>query len=195
MEYILAVILGLFSMPCSHTTSGPPQSKASQADTFLSFRIRQSPKQRAAQQTWICTYSQGKKSEEFELSLNQSEKPGQLLDSSAGEIRPHGSSKCRLMLKALASVLEADHKLWKPKHEASLKFATSSLGDNQSRSADDSFQESPAGDWTIFKCFVGDNDEGEFFLNLDLKSGRAEISLKDPDFANYLMNKFWAVLG
>ncbi len=69
------------------------------------------------------------------------------------------------------------------------------LGERQSRQSDGSFRNIPPGTWTAAKAFVGDADEGEFFLDWNPRRSQAEIGLKDPGYATYLMRKFAIAIG
>ena len=47
------------------------------------------------------------------------------------------------------------------------------------------------GDWTLFKCFFDDRGKyGEFFFNINTKTGEAEIRHKDADYADALTEAF-----
>ncbi len=48
------------------------------------------------------------------------------------------------------------------------------------------------GNWMALKCFIGtgDKDYGEFYLNLNPKTGEGEILKKDGDYAYFLINEF-----
>lgn len=48
------------------------------------------------------------------------------------------------------------------------------------------------GDWFLFKCFYrqGDEEYGEFYLNIDLKAMVAELKCKDGGYAKVLTEAF-----
>ena len=55
--------------------------------------------------------------------------------------------------------------------------------------------EIPCGDWTAMKIFLPKGgDDGEVFLNLNPVSGKAEFSIKDSDYGDYLLEHFARVL-
>lgn len=45
------------------------------------------------------------------------------------------------------------------------------------------------GDWMLLKCFVeNENGYGEFYINLNTKTGEGEIVPKDLDYGNFLLS-------
>ena len=69
------------------------------------------------------------------------------------------------------------------------------LGQNQSRSSDGGFGDSPRGNWTAMKIFLGEGEsEGEVFLNFNSAVGKAEFSIKDSDYGDFVMAELAKVL-
>lgn len=50
------------------------------------------------------------------------------------------------------------------------------------------FTSEPPGDWIATKVFVADG-AGEFFLNVNSKESRGEISIKDPEYGNVVLRE------
>jgi len=47
------------------------------------------------------------------------------------------------------------------------------------------------GNWDLYKCFVkNENGYGEFFINLNRKTGEGEIKMKDTDYSDFLSREF-----
>ncbi|HEX5324147.1 MAG TPA: hypothetical protein VFW40_10200, partial [Capsulimonadaceae bacterium] len=152
--------------------------------------------------TWLASYGSGTGSTHFELEITQEPmkkpKPGKnsdMPDYAFGEgafIHLPGSNSAGL-LQALGKVLEAKSVPGHVKRENRLPFTYVVLGENQTRMPDGSFADSPPGGWKAMKLFLGD-DDGEFFFNLDPKSGQAEITEKDPDYGDYDIKQLASVL-
>ncbi len=84
------------------------------------------------------------------------------------------------LIADLKKVLEAKHLPGKAQRAKSLSFTYAILGSNQSRDSGGGFNDQPAGDWIAIKVFLGDNDEGEFFLNLNPVLHKGEFSGSFP---------------
>lgn len=75
-----------------------------------------------------------------------------------------------------------------------MKFTYLILGEGLAKSENGGF--SGKGDWTLFKCFVenktryGDNGYGEFFLNLNMKTGEGCLAMKDKNYSVFLEEEF-----
>ena len=56
----------------------------------------------------------------------------------------------------------------------------------------DGFSGTEKGDWTIYKMFYerADGAEGEFYLNINERTGVANIAAKDIGYADVLINAF-----
>jgi hypothetical protein len=97
-------------------------------------------------------------------------------------------------LRQVAKALEAKNIKPRKTKIRRLDFVVSVLGQNLSRGqgADvlaGGFTSAPRGDWLATKVFVGD-DAAEFFLNLNSKEGRGELSIKDPGYGDAVMKEF-----
>lgn len=69
-----------------------------------------------------------------------------------------------------------------------MKFDYIILGTNQ-RKTESGFV--AGGDWTLIKCFVSNpRGYGEFYLNLNQKTGEGEIVFKDTNYGDFLGKEF-----
>lgn len=48
------------------------------------------------------------------------------------------------------------------------------------------------GNWTLFKCFIreGKKGYGEFYININTRTGEGELVKKDDMFGDFLVKKF-----
>jgi hypothetical protein len=67
------------------------------------------------------------------------------------------------------------------------------LARNQTRSSDGGFSARPDGDWIAMKIFLS-GDQGEVFFNLNPVLGKAEFSIKDPDYGDFVIGELAKVL-
>jgi hypothetical protein len=106
------------------------------------------------------------------------------------------AGKC---LASIAQALEAE-KVEPPRERvACLPFQAAVIGRNLSRGVGKNVQagaftsDSP-GTWLATKAFVADG-EGEFYLNLSPKTGEAEISIKDAEYGDVVVQELAKVLA
>ena len=120
---------------------------------------------------------------------------GLLIANGEGKFIASKGSENSVLLKHLKSALEAKTMPASVQRTEELAFDAVILGQHQSRNAARGYASSPAGDWTAMKLFLpkGD-DEGQVFLNLNVVLGKAEFSIKDSDYGDYLLEQFAKVL-
>jgi hypothetical protein len=149
---------------------------------------------------FLATYTNQGKTAKFRVELGlpdpkQSNPAGFKLSVGNGRIVAMPESDASVLLVELKKALEAKHLPAKVKRAASLPFSYVILGEHQSRTSGDGFNQKPAGGWTAMKIFIPANgDDGEVFLNFSLADHKAEFSLKDPDYGNYVLAKLATVL-
>jgi hypothetical protein len=116
-------------------------------------------------------------------------------DSSHGKGRfiAEPGSEPEFFLADLAKVLEAKKTPTRTLRVAALPFEYVILGEKQSRSKDGSFNDSPSGDWTVMKLFFGD-DQREVYLNFSPARNKAEFSIKDEDYGDFVVSELAKVL-
>ena len=94
-----------------------------------------------------------------------------------------------VLLKDLKGALEAKSVPSPVVRVKELQFDAVILAEHQSESG--GYCKVPCGDWTAMKIFVPKGgDDGELFLNFHPILGKAEFSIKDPDYGDYLLEQF-----
>lgn len=117
------------------------------------------------------------------------------MSSGEGDIVAAADSDSSTMLLALAKALEAKHVPAHVHRATRLPFTYVILGQNNSQVIGGGFSAKPPGNWTAMKIFVGDGeDEGEFFLNFNPVSRKAQFSEKDVDYGDIVLAKLATVL-
>ena len=102
-------------------------------------------------------------------------------------------------LAELARVLAAKEVPKNPDAVERLEFDAAVLGTELSRQAGadqlaGSFTSQPPGHWIATKVFVADG-EGEFFLNLNPAGGWGEISIKDEEYGDAVIEALAPILA
>ncbi|HZC65713.1 MAG TPA: hypothetical protein VE545_04010 [Candidatus Dormibacteraeota bacterium] len=170
-------------------------------DSSLGFDIQPLPSEGPAT-IWLATYASQDKTAKFRIELNAS-KPlddkethdlGMLMQTGEGRFVAEGGSDARIMLANLRRVLEAKVFPAKTQRVRSIPFTFVSFGPNESRSADGGFSTKPVGGWTPMKIFIGEEDEGEVFLNINPAMHKGEFSIKDSDYGNFVLAQLARVL-
>lgn len=134
---------------------------------------------------------------EFEIAMQNESSGGMTIGSGSIERRP--ATDCRAFLEALAPAIGyREAALPAPPRESRLTISLATLGTNLSRARTrpdtaGAFSSKPSGDWTAMKVFVKDGD-GEVFLNLNVKEGVGEFSVKDEDYATTVLTELAKVL-
>jgi hypothetical protein len=76
-----------------------------------------------------------------------------------------------------------------------LAFGAVLLGVTQSKDPSGGFSDKPKGDWETIKVFLPrGGDDAEFFLNINPVAGKAEFSIKDSDYGDYVVAQLAKVL-
>lgn len=115
------------------------------------------------------------------------------MSSGHGKFVSLPGSDAAVFVADLARALQARKAPSNVKRVDALAFDYVILGENQSRSRDGGFSDSPKGDWTATKIFLGD-DQGEVFLNLNPTSKKAEFSIKDSEYGDFVVAELAKVL-
>lgn len=154
------------------------------------------PKSEPGSQTWLATCG----AERFLIGLTlPAEDPNEPISFTTGRLcrfQGAGASAC---LDSIAKALEAG-KVGPPRERVDcLPFQAAILGRNLSRGGGESvhagaFTSDRPGTWTATKVFVADG-EGELYLNLSPDTGEAEISIKDPEYGDIVVQELAKVLG
>jgi hypothetical protein len=153
--------------------------------------------------SFVGTYKSQGKITQFQVVLNPSDKSGSKGSSDLnfsfgkGTIVAVPGSDAGVLLSDLKKVLEAKQMPTKVKRAKELPFSYAMLGENQARDSSGGFSDKPPGNWMAMKIFIesdSGDDEGEVFLNFNLKDGKAEFSEKDPDYGDLVVAKLATVL-
>ncbi len=145
-----------------------------------------------------CTYQARGKTAKFQLQFRQKgPMSGEFPMASAdGRFLAVAGSDNSVLLEELKKALDAKRVPKKYSRIVDLPFDAVILGERQSRSPSGGYASDPPGDWTAIKIFLpkGADDKGEVFLNLNPVLGKAEFSIKDSDYGDYLLAQFARVL-
>jgi hypothetical protein len=99
------------------------------------------------------------------------------------------------LLEDLTKALEAKRVPSEVPRQIELAFDAAVLGERQSRNSGGGYSDNPPGDWILIKIFLPKGeDEGEVFLNLNPVLGKAEFSIKDSDYGDYVVQQLAKVL-
>lgn len=172
----------------------------SQEPPTVVFEIKPTkpPKNSGGFQVYECTYEAGGKIARFRLEWRQSgPASGEIpMAPAEGKFMAVKGSDNSVLLEDLKKALEAKEVPRKPSRTAELSFDAVVLGEHQSRDASGAYSDKPPGDWILLKLFLpkGGEDDGEVFLNLNPLLRKAEFSIKDSDYGDYLLAQFAKVL-
>jgi hypothetical protein len=135
------------------------------------------------------TYSSGGKTARFRLELGPAKpikEDKYLVSSGSGKFIRDPNSSPEKFLADLAKALEAKKLPKKVQKAEMLPFDYVILARNQTRSSDGGFSATPKGDWIAMKIFLS-GDQGEVFLNLNPVLGKAEFSIKDSAYGDFVV--------
>ena len=136
--------------------------------------------------TWRMTYTKDKKTATFKITL-----PHMALGKGSFS-RDEKKGDTTALLEDLAKILRGKVPE-KVDQVDRLPVTFYVLGDKMTRTKTGSFKADPAGDWLLVKIFVA-KDQGEFYLNINEKTGKGEIRMKDPDQGDVVMGELPKVL-
>jgi hypothetical protein len=145
-------------------------------------------------QIYDCTYRARGRTAKFRIQFVQGTAYGGEISlvSAEGKFLAVSGSDDTVLLEDLKSVLEAKMPPKNSPRVRELAFDAVVLGQRQSRSPSGSFSDKPPGDWIATKIFLPKGgDEGEVYFNFNPVLGKAEFSIKDSDYGDYL----WGALG
>jgi hypothetical protein len=112
-----------------------------------------------------------------------------------GKLLAVAGSDNSTLLEDLMKALQAKRLPMHSTRADELAFDAAVLGQRQSQTPNGGFSSKPPGDWKVIKLFLPKGgDEGEMFLDLNPVSGKAEFSLKDSDYGDYLLEQLATVL-
>jgi len=112
-----------------------------------------------------------------------------------GKFLAVAGSNDAMLLEDLKRILEAKQPVKNASKIPELAFDAVVLGQKQSRLPSGSYSNNPPGDWTVTKIFLPKGgDEGEVFFNFNPVLGKAEFSIKDSDYGDYVLTELAKVL-
>lgn len=148
-------------------------------------------------QLYDCIYQSGGKTARFRMEWRQSGLLSGDIPIAAADGRflaVEGSDNSAL-LNDLKKALEAKEIPQKVSRVKELPFDAVLLGDHQTRDTSGGYHDEPRGDWILLKLFLPKGgDDGEVFLNINPVLGKAEFSIKDEEYGNYLLGQLAKVL-
>jgi hypothetical protein len=129
------------------------------------------------------------------LHMESKDPKGFPMGTGQGRFLAEPGSDAVALLADLKKALEAKTVPAKIHRVKELPFTYVNLGDNLSQSPGGGFNESPPGDWTAIKIFIGEGDrEGEVFINFNPAIGKGQFSIKDIDYGDLVVKQLAAVL-
>ena len=144
-----------------------------------------------------CIYQSGGKTARFRIEWRQSGPLSSDVPFAAADGRflaVQGSDNS-VLLNDLEKALEAKEIPQKVFRVKEVPFDAVLLGDHQTRDPSGGFHDSPRGDWVLLKLFLPKGgDDGEVFLHINQVLGKAEFSIKDEEYGNYLLGQLAKVL-
>jgi hypothetical protein len=150
---------------------------------------------------FIATYNAQGKTARFRIEFGQA-KSATNADAKApnfefgkGKFIAEPDSDASVLLPDLAEALEAKTIPTKAQRTTELPFNYATLGEHMSQSAQGGFSGKPAGNWTTTKIFIEQGEqEGEVYLNFNPVIRKAQFSIKDPEYDDFLLAQLAKVL-
>jgi len=180
--------------------SASPGSSSTQAsdENSVSFKLQELGRQKVKEGeevTWRAIHESSAGAARFQIILILHSVSGDspFVISTGAFIRETDSDYSEF-LRQVEKALEAKSIKSRKSKIDRFDFTIALLGQNLSRGASgksilaSSFTAEPPGDWIATKVFVAGGD-GEFYLNLNSREGRGEISIKDPEYGNVVLRE------
>jgi hypothetical protein len=177
------------SEPSSQTDEPPP--------LMLDLKPSKGLPSSGNSQFYECTYLAGGKTARFRVQFIQgalfnSDPP---LASAEGKFLAVAGSDDAVLLEDLKRTFEAKQPAKKSKKNAELALDAVVLGQRESRDSSGGFFANPPGDWITTTIFLPKGgDEGEVYFNFNSVLGKAEFSIKDSDYGDYVLSELAKVL-
>jgi len=150
---------------------------------------------------WMAIYTSQGKTAKFRIEFGP-EKAARTKDPKAvpvsfgtGRILAEPGSDSGALLPDLAKALEAKHAPARVKRVSFLPFTFVNIGTDLSQAPGGGFNAKPSGHWIATKIFIGEDDqEGQFFLNINPATNRGQFSIKDADYGDIVISRLAQVL-
>jgi hypothetical protein len=202
--YLLGLITALhISSACQRRAIPPSDNKTSGVSSAtddsasVPFKIQEVSRQTVEggdEVTWLATHDSKAGVARFKIRMILKKPSGDSpIAFSKGAFLREKDSQPSEFLRQIAKALEAEGTgTGEPKVDV-LDFTVGLLGQRLTRGSGPDqfaggFTSEPPGDWIATKVFVADG-EGEFFLNLNPKEGIGEISIKDSDYGDIVLQE------
>jgi len=148
---------------------------------------------------FIATYSAQGKTARFRIQFGQATATTDTkvanIQFGTGKFIAEPGSDASVLLSDLTEALEAKAIPTKVQRAGDLPFTYATLGEHMSQSAQGGFSATPAGNWTTTKIFIEQGEqEGEVYLNFNPVIKKAQFSIKDPDYGDFLLAQLAKVL-
>jgi len=148
---------------------------------------------------WMAVYKSQGKTARFRIELGPtklSRPEGDFqFKSGSGEFIGEPGSDATCFFVDLKNALGAQKLPGKVQRSTNLPFTFVILGENQSRGSAGGFRSRPSGNWTAAKIFFEEGEqEGELFFNFNAVIKKAEFSIKDPDYGDFVLAELAKVL-
>ena len=195
---LLIVILVLGALPACRRQSSPqekplePYVPSPGAVGFDIFPLGGS----GTTQNWLAAYTDDSKTTKFRIEIGPavaSADQSGAISAGRGRFLPQedSDSESLPLLQSLKTALQAKRLPTKIDQAESVSFDYVILGQNQTRSPDDTFRSTPAGDWTAMKISLG---KAEVFLNINPAAHKGEFAIKDPAYGDTVLAQLARIL-
>lgn len=145
---------------------------------------------------WLATYTADGKTAKFGVEFAASKASGDKdfrASFGKGRFLAEPGSDASGLLMNLKKALEAKNLPKNVTRVSELSFTYATIGEKLSQAAGGGFNAEPAGDWTATKIFLA-GGEAEVLLNTNPKAGKAEFSIKDPEYGDQVLAELAKVL-
>ena len=150
---------------------------------------------------FVATYSAQGKTARFRIQFGQArvatnaEAKAPKIEFGKGKFIAEPGSDASVLLIDLKKALDAKTLPGKAQRAGELPFTYATLGEHLSQGAQGGFSDRPSGDWTTRKIFIEQGEqEGEVYLNFNPVIKKAQFSIKDPDYGDFLLAQLAKVL-
>jgi hypothetical protein len=150
---------------------------------------------------WFAIYTSQGKTAKFRIDFGpeqatKTKDPKDIpISFGTGRILAESGSDSSVLLSDLAKALEAKHPPTKIKRVSFLPFTFVNIGTDLSQAPGGGFNTKPSGHWIATKIFIGEDDqEGQFFLNINPATNKGQFSIKDADYGDIVVSGLAQVL-
>lgn len=193
------ILIGSCGHASRKATVRDPETYISDPNS-IGFAIESLPRGDAAAR-WLAVYTSKGRTAKFQIELESStplsdeESKRFSIESGKGKLLAVPGSDATVILADLRTALEAKNLPTKVQRVDSLPFDFVTFGHNKSQVAGGGFADSPAGNWTPMKIFLGEgDDEGEVFLSLNPTNKKGQFLIKDQEYGDIVLAQLAKVL-